>query len=56
MKKEKTKISASKVISMSAKTKEKINAVANTLKGKELFPDKIEGVKQTLKEIKSLPM
>ncbi len=46
----------SKVISMSTKTKKKINAIADTLKGKELFTEKIELAKKTLSELKSLPM
>lgn len=56
MKTKKTTLKASKVISMSAKTKEKIATVATTLKGKELFTDKIELAKKTLSELKSLPI
>ena len=52
----KTTVKASKVISMSAKTKEKIATVAASLKGKELFTDKIELAKKTLGELKSLPI
>jgi hypothetical protein len=52
----KTTVKASKVISMSAKTKEKIVAVAAALKSKELFTNKIELAKKTLSELKSLPI
>lgn len=52
----KTIVKASKVISMSAKTKERIATVATSLKGKELFSDKIELAKKTLSELKSLPI
>lgn len=56
MKTEKTTVTASKVISMSDKTIEKINTVAASIKGKELFTDKIELAKKTLSELKSLPI
>ncbi|WP_291131770.1 hypothetical protein [Flavobacterium sp. UBA7682] len=56
MKTNKTTLKPSMVISMSPKTKERINAVANNLKGKELFTDKIELAKKTLSELKSLPI
>lgn len=46
----------SKVIAMSAKTKEKITTVANNLKGKRLFADKIELAKEALSDLKSLPI
>ena len=52
----KTTVKASKVISMSAKTKEKIATVAASLKGIELFTPKIELAKKTLSELKSLPI
>ncbi len=52
----KTTVKASKVISMSAKTKERITTVAASLKGKVLFADKIELAKKTLSELKSLPI
>jgi hypothetical protein len=52
----KTTVKASKVISMSAKTKEKIATVAASLKGKDLFTDKIELARKTLGELKSLPI
>lgn len=56
MKTAKTTVKASKVISMSATTKEKIAIVATSLKGKELFADKIALAKKTLSELKSLPI
>jgi hypothetical protein len=56
MKTKKTTLKASRVIPMSAKTKEKIATVAASLKGKELFTDKIELAKKTLSELKSLPI
>jgi hypothetical protein len=45
-----------KVISMSKMTKERIAIVANQIKDKVLFADKIELVKKTLSELKSLPI
>jgi len=45
-----------KAISMSSKTKKRITKIANALKGKELFTEKIELAKKTLSELKSLPM
>lgn len=56
MKTEKSTLNASKVISMSAKTKEKIAIVAASIKGKVLFTDKIALSKKTLSELKSLPI
>lgn len=56
MKTEKTTLKAAKVISMSPKTKEKIAIVAATIKGKELFTDKVESARKTLSELKSLPI
>jgi hypothetical protein len=56
MKTEKSTTKVSKVISMSAKTKEKIAAVENTIKGKELFTDKVAVAKKALSELKSLPI
>jgi hypothetical protein len=56
MKTIKTPIKASKIIAMSATTKEKIAVIANCIKGKELFVDKIELAKKTLSELKSLPI
>ncbi|MDN3676294.1 hypothetical protein QWY90_03100 [Flavobacterium paronense] len=56
MKTEKTTLKASKVITVSAKTKGKIATVAATIKGKELFTDKVALAKKTLSELKSLPI
>lgn len=56
MKNTKTSTKVSKVISMSAKTKEKIVAVENTIQGKELFADKVALAKKALSELKSLPI
>ncbi|MFH7011956.1 hypothetical protein ACHRV5_08770 [Flavobacterium sp. FlaQc-52] len=56
MKTIKTTLKASKVIVASAATKEKITETANTLKGKELFTDKIELAKKNLTDLKSLPI
>ncbi len=46
----------SKVIAMSAKTKGRIASIAASLKGKELFADKIELAKKSLRNLKSLPI
>lgn len=56
MKTKKTTLKTSKVISMSAKTKENIDKVADAIKGKEFFTDKIALAKKTLSELKSLPI
>ena len=44
------------VIPMSVKTKERIAAVADSIKGKEFFTDKIELAKKALSELESLPI
>lgn len=41
---------------MSAMTKERIAVVANRIKDKVLFSDKIESVKKSLSELESLPI
>lgn len=56
MKKNKSTIIASKVISMSEKTKTKLSVVADKLKEKELFADKIELAKISLSDLSSLPI
>ena len=56
MKKVESNPKFSKIIAMSAKTKEKIAAVANNLKGKDLFAEKVELAKKTLSDVKSLPI
>jgi hypothetical protein len=45
-----------KVIATSEVAKEKMTTVANNLKGKELFTDKIELAKRNLSDLKSLPI
>ena len=47
---------ASKVIQMSEETRLKLSVIAEKLKGRELFADKIEAAKKSLKDIKSLPI
>lgn len=47
---------ASRVIQMSEQTKSKLTAVANKLKGRELFAHKIELAKKSLAGLKSLPI
>jgi hypothetical protein len=56
MKKSITTLKASEVISMSEKTKLKLAAIADRLKGKELFADKIEIARKSLSDIQSLPI
>jgi hypothetical protein len=56
MEQKKQLLKADKVIAMSKSTKEHIAAVAKTLKGKELFPEKVEQARKTLRHLKSLPI
>lgn len=56
MKQKKQILKASKVLSMSQKTKERISIIAKNIKGKELFPKKIALAKKTLSNLKSLPI
>lgn len=56
MEQKKQILKASKIISMSRSTKERISAVAKDIKGKELFSEKIELAKKTLSGLKSLPI
>lgn len=56
MKTIKTTTEGTKVIAMSAKTKARIAAVAASLRGKEIFADKIEAAKKSLSDLKSLPI
>ncbi|WP_158655296.1 hypothetical protein [Flavivirga eckloniae] len=56
MERQKPILKASKVLSMSKTTKERISSIAKDIKGKELFPEKIELAKKTLSQIKSLPI
>ncbi len=41
---------------MSSKAKIEISKIAESLKGKELFKEKIESAKKTLSKLKSLPI
>lgn len=56
MERKKQVLKASKVLPMSKKTKDKIYYIAKNIKVKELFPDKVELAKNTLSELKSLPI
>ncbi|UMY64541.1 MULTISPECIES: hypothetical protein [unclassified Flavobacterium] len=56
MKTNKSTSTVSKVIAASASTKKRIAAVADNLKGKELFSDKVELARRTLSDVKSLPI
>ncbi len=56
MERKKQILKATKVLSMSKTTKERISSIAKDIKGKELFPEKIELAKKTLSSIKSLPI
>ncbi|GAB5399810.1 MAG: hypothetical protein Aureis2KO_13950 [Aureisphaera sp.] len=56
MKRKKQLLKAKKVISMSNATKERISAVAKDIKGKELFPEKVDLAKKSLRHLKSLPI
>ncbi|MDO5969700.1 hypothetical protein Q4Q35_07760 [Flavivirga aquimarina] len=49
-------LKATRVLSMSKTTKERISSIAKDIKGKELFPEKIELAKKTLSKIKTLPI
>ena len=49
-------LKANKTLSMSSKTKEKISVIANNIKGKEFFPEKIDLAKKTLSNLKTLPI
>lgn len=49
-------LKATKVLSMSKSTKERIAVIAKDIKGKELFPEKIALAKKTLGNVKSLPI
>ena len=49
-------LKATKVLSMSKDTKERIAGVAQHIKGKELFPEKVALAKKTLGKLKSLPI
>lgn len=56
MERKKQILKATKVLSMSKTTKERISRIANDIKGKELFPEKVDLAKRTLSKLKSLPI
>jgi hypothetical protein len=56
MEQKKQILKATKVLSMSKSTKDRIALVAKDIKGKELFSEKIELAKKTLSNLKSLPI
>lgn len=56
MKQKKQILKAEKTLSMSKKTKEKISSIAKSIRGKELFPEKVALAKKTLSNLKSLPI
>ena len=56
MEQKKQILKANKVLSMSKTTKERIDAIAKNIKGKELFPEKVDLAKRTLSKLKSLPI
>lgn len=56
MERKKQILKASKVLSMSQTTKYRITNIAKDIKGKELFPDKVDLAKKTLSNLKSLPI
>lgn len=49
-------LKAHKVISISKKTKSRISIIAENIKGKDLFPEKVNAAKRTLSKLKSLPI
>lgn len=56
MERKKQILKATKVLSMSKATKERISSIAKDIKGKELFPEKVDLAKRTLSKLKSLPI
>ena len=56
MERRKQILKATKVLSMSKTTKERISIIAKNIKGKELFPEKVDLAKRTLSKLKSLPI
>jgi hypothetical protein len=56
MERKKQILKAKKVLSMSKSTKERISTIAKDIKGKELFPEKVDLAKRTLSKLKSLPI
>jgi uncharacterized protein YnzC (UPF0291/DUF896 family) len=56
MERKKQLLKATKVLSMSKTTKERISDIAKDIKGKELFPEKVALAKRTLSKLKFLPV
>ncbi len=56
MERKKQILKATTVLSMSNTTKQRISSIAKGIKGKELFPEKVDLAKRTLSKIKSLPI
>ncbi|MEN8191473.1 MAG: hypothetical protein ABFS12_01570 [Bacteroidota bacterium] len=56
MEQKKQILKATKVLSMSKSTRERISIIAKDIKGKELFSEKVNLAKKTLSNLKSLPI
>jgi len=56
MERKKQILKATTVLSMSKATKERLSSIAKDIKGKELFPEKVDLAKRTLSKLKSLPI
>ena len=56
MERKKQILKATKILSMSQTTKNRISNIAKDIKGKELFPEKVNLAKKTLSKLKSLPI
>ncbi|MBC3759059.1 MULTISPECIES: hypothetical protein [Hyunsoonleella] len=56
MERKKQILKAKKVLSMSKSTKKRISVIAKDIKGKELFPEKVDLAKKSLSNLKSLPI
>lgn len=50
------KLKANKVISMSQSAKQIISQITHEVSGRNLFTEKIENAKRTLRNLKSLPI
>ena len=44
------------IIPLSLSSREKLRAIGETLKGKELFPRRNDAARKSLKDVKSLPL
>jgi len=49
-------LKAKEILTISESTRQKISIVAKDIKGKYLFPEKLELAKKTLGNLKSLPI